>query len=59
MSFYYLGLFSNVPHKKSEKVVGECLSFFHPHGDQSVYDALVGMAQDFNMRYPLVEGSGS
>ena len=44
---------------KSAKVVGEVLGKFHPHGDQAVYDSLVRMAQDFNMRYPLILGQGN
>jgi DNA gyrase subunit A len=47
------------PHRKSARVVGEVLGKYHPHGDQSVYDAMVRMAQDFSMRYPLVDGQGN
>ncbi len=47
------------PYKKSARVVGEVLGKYHPHGDQSVYDAMVRMAQDFSMRYPLVDGQGN
>lgn len=47
------------PHKKSARVVGEVLGKYHPHGDQSVYDAMVRMAQDFSMRVPLVDGQGN
>lgn len=47
------------PYKKSARVVGECLGKFHPHGDTSVYDAMVRMAQNFNMRVPLVDGHGN
>ncbi len=54
-----LGLTSNRPFKKSARVVGEVLGKFHPHGDAAVYDALVRMAQDFAMRYPLVDGQGN
>ncbi len=54
-----LGLFHNKPFKKSARVVGEVIGKYHPHGDQAVYDALVRMAQDFNMRYPLIEGQGN
>ena len=50
--------FSN-PHKKSARVVGEVLGKYHPHGDQSVYDAMVRMAQNFSMRVPLVDGQGN
>jgi DNA gyrase subunit A len=54
-----LGLRHNRPHKKSARVVGEVLGKYHPHGDQSVYDAMVRMAQDFSMRDPLVDGQGN
>ncbi len=47
------------PYKKSARVVGDVLGKYHPHGDQAVYDALVRMAQDFSMRYPLVQGQGN
>jgi topoisomerase-4 subunit A len=46
-------------YKKSAKVVGEVMGNFHPHGDQSIYDALVRLAQDFAVRYPLVDGQGN
>src|SRR5438046_4007056 len=46
-------------YKKSAKVVGDVIGGFHPHGDQSIYDALVRLAQDFSMRYPLVDGPGN
>jgi len=49
----------NQPHKKSARIVGECLGKYHPHGDLSVYDALVRMAQDFSLRYPLINGQGN
>ena len=49
----------NKPHKKSARVVGEVIGKFHPHGDAAVYDTLVRMAQDFTMRYPLVDGQGN
>ena len=49
----------NTAHKKSARIVGDVLGKYHPHGDQSVYDALVRMAQDFAMRYPLVDGQGN
>lgn len=58
-SMYELGLLPNKPYKKSARVVGETLGKYHPHGDASVYDALVRMAQDFTMRYPLIEGQGN
>jgi DNA gyrase subunit A len=56
---YELGLTSSKPYRKCAKIVGEVLGKFHPHGDAPVYDALVRMAQDFNMRYPLVDGQGN
>ncbi len=49
----------NKPHKKSARVVGEVIGKYHPHGDAAVYDTLVRMAQDFTMRYPLVDGQGN
>jgi DNA gyrase subunit A len=49
----------NQSYKKSARIVGDVLGKYHPHGDQSVYDALVRMAQDFSMRYPLVDGQGN
>ncbi|MCH7638827.1 MAG: DNA gyrase subunit A [Bacteroidetes bacterium] len=54
-----LGLASNKAHKKSARIVGEVLGKYHPHGDQSVYDALVRQAQDFAMRAPHVDGQGN
>src|ERR1700759_3643686 len=51
-----LGLVPGRPYKKSATVVGDVLGKYHPHGDQSVYDALVRMVQDFSLRYPLVHG---
>ncbi|MBS1568956.1 MAG: DNA gyrase subunit A [Bacteroidetes bacterium] len=54
-----LGMSSTRPYKKSARVVGEVLGKFHPHGDQSVYDAMVRMAQEWSMRYPLVDGQGN
>jgi DNA gyrase subunit A len=56
---YELGLTSTKPHRKCAKIVGEVLGKFHPHGDSPVYDALVRLAQDFNMRYPIVDGQGN
>jgi len=56
---YELGLTSTKPYRKCAKIVGEVLGKYHPHGDAPVYDALVRMAQDFNMRYPLVDGQGN
>ena len=54
-----LGVWSNKPYKKSARIVGEVLGKYHPHGDSSVYDAMVRMAQDWSLRYPLVEGQGN
>jgi len=56
---YELGLTSTKGYRKCAKIVGEVLGKFHPHGDAPVYDALVRLAQDFNMRYPLVDGQGN
>ncbi len=56
---YELGVFSNRPYKKSARIVGEVLGKFHPHGDSSVYDAMVRMAQEWSLRYPLVDGQGN
>jgi len=58
-AMHRLGLGANHDHKKSARVVGEVIGKFHPHGDQAAYDALVRMAQDFAMRYPLVDGQGN
>ncbi|HOH14471.1 MAG TPA: DNA topoisomerase 4 subunit A, partial [Bacteroidales bacterium] len=54
-----LGVLSNRPFKKSARIVGEVLGKYHPHGDTSVYDAMVRMAQDWSLRYPLVDGQGN
>ena len=54
-----MGIRSNGPHKKSARIVGEVLGKYHPHGDQSIYDAMARMSQDFAMRYPLVDGQGN
>ena len=54
-----LGLLSNKPHKKSARIVGEVLGKYHPHGDSSVYEAMVRMAQDWSLRYPFVDGQGN
>ena len=56
---YELGVFSNRAYKKSARIVGEVLGKYHPHGDTSVYDAMVRMAQDWSLRYPLVDGQGN
>ncbi|PKP34605.1 MAG: DNA gyrase subunit A [Bacteroidetes bacterium HGW-Bacteroidetes-17] len=54
-----LGVLSNRAHKKSARIVGEVLGKYHPHGDTSVYDAMVRMAQEWSLRYPLVDGQGN
>jgi DNA gyrase subunit A len=54
-----LGILSNRPYKKSARIVGEVLGKYHPHGDTSVYDAMVRMAQPWSLRYPLVDGQGN
>ncbi|MBP6471175.1 MAG: DNA gyrase subunit A [Chloroflexi bacterium] len=54
-----MGIRYNTPHRKSARIVGEVLGKYHPHGDSSVYDAMVRMAQDFSMRYMLVDGQGN
>ncbi|GAB3786737.1 DNA gyrase subunit A [Spirosoma horti] len=54
-----LGVNYNKPHKKSARIVGEVLGKYHPHGDSSVYDTMVRMAQDWSLRYPLVDGQGN
>lgn len=54
-----MGLKSTSSHKKCAKIVGEVMGNFHPHGDQAIYDALVRLAQDFAVRYPLVNGQGN
>jgi len=58
-TLYELGITPDKEYKKSARIVGECLGKFHPHGDTSVYDAMVRMAQDFNMREVLVDGHGN
>jgi DNA gyrase subunit A len=58
-AMHELHLRHNQPHKKSARIVGECLGKYHPHGDIAVYDALVRMAQDFSLRYPLINGQGN
>src|SRR6266511_3024367 len=54
-----MGLVHNRAYRKSAKIVGEIMGNYHPHGDAAIYDTLVRMAQDFNMRYPLVDGQGN
>ena len=54
-----LGFHYNKPYHKSVRVVGEVLGKYHPHGDQAVYNTMVGMVQDFSKRYPLLDGQGN
>jgi DNA gyrase subunit A len=54
-----MGIRANSPHRKSARIVGEVLGKYHPHSDSAVYDAMVRMAQEFSMRYPLVDGQGN
>ena len=54
-----LGMFSNRPYKKSARIVGEVLGKYHPHGDSSVYFAMVRMAQEWSLRYPMIDGQGN
>ncbi len=56
---YELDLFHNKPYKKSARVVGDVIGKYHPHGDTSVYEAMVRMSQEFTMRYPLIDGQGN
>ncbi len=58
-AMYDMGMRPDTPYRKSARVVGEVLGKYHPHGDQSVYEAMVRMAQDFSMRYMLVDGQGN
>lgn len=58
-SMYDSGLRANAKYRKSAKVVGDVLGNYHPHGDSSVYDAMVRLAQDFSLRYPLIDGQGN
>ncbi len=58
-TMWEIGLLHNKPFKKSANVVGNCMARFHPHGDTAIYDTLVRLAQDFSMRYPLIEGQGN
>ena len=58
-TMYEMGLLPDKPHKKSARIVGDCMGKYHPHGDSSVYDAMVRMAQDFNMGRTLVNGHGN
>ena len=54
-----MGLKASGKHTKSAKIVGEVLGKYHPHGDMAVYDAMVRLAQDFSLRYPLIDGQGN
>ncbi|MFN2189812.1 MAG: DNA gyrase subunit A, partial [Candidatus Promineifilaceae bacterium] len=54
-----MGIRPNSPHRKSARIVGEVLGKYHPHGDQAVYDAMVRMAQEFSLRYMLIDGQGN
>jgi len=54
-----LGMFSNRAYKKSARIVGEVLGKYHPHGDSSVYYAMVRMAQEWSLRYPMIDGQGN
>src|SRR5271167_2828250 len=56
---YELGVMSNRSYKKSAKIVGEVMGKYHPHGDASIYDTMVRMAQHWSLRYPLVDGQGN
>ncbi|MEN8097824.1 MAG: DNA gyrase subunit A, partial [Chloroflexota bacterium] len=58
-AMYDMGLRPESSYKKSARIVGEVLGKYHPHGDQAVYDSMVRMAQDFSMRYALVDGQGN
>ena len=56
---YKIGVFSNKGYKKSARIVGDVIGKYHPHGDSSIYDALVRMSQDFKMRLPLIDMHGN
>ena len=58
-SMYESGFYANKPYKKSARIVGDVIGKYHPHGDTAVYDAIVRMAQDFSLRYPLIDGQGN
>ncbi|MEJ7700279.1 MAG: DNA gyrase subunit A [Pyrinomonadaceae bacterium] len=58
-AMHELGNTHNKPYKKSARVVGDCIGKYHPHGDTAVYDTVVRLAQEFSLRYPLVEGQGN
>ena len=58
-AMYDMGIRPELPYKKSARIVGEVLGKYHPHGDASIYDAMVRLAQTWSMRYPLVDGQGN
>src|SRR5687767_9926931 len=58
-AMHHLGYTAGRPYRKSARVVGDVIGRFHPHGDQSVYDTIVRMAQDWSLRYPLIDGQGN
>ena len=58
-AMHKMGMFHNKPYRKSARIVGDVLGKYHPHGDSAVYDTLVRMAQDFSLRYPLIQGQGN
>src|SRR3990167_5017842 len=58
-AMYEMGLYPTAKYAKSAKIVGETMGKYHPHGDMAIYDALVRLAQDFSMRYPLIDGQGN
>ena len=58
-AMYEMGLYPTAKYAKSAKIVGETMGKYHPHGDMAIYDTLVRLAQDFSMRYPLIDGQGN
>src|SRR5512136_1094785 len=58
-AMYDMGIRVDSPYRKSARLVGEVLGKYHPHGDQAVYESMVRMAQDFSLRYPLIDGQGN
>src|SRR6186997_1129913 len=58
-SMYELGNTSNKPYRKSARAVGDIMGKYHPHGDSAIYDTIVRMAQEFSLRYPLIDGQGN
>ena len=58
-AMFKLSLLSNSPYRKCAKIVGEVMGNYHPHGDKAIYDALVRLAQDFSVRYTLIDGQGN